>query len=426
MIEKTDFLADSGRLVLHSQQGKMVISKKLTDFIFLLLLIDPTDSLDRAQLVRFGSWVGNQPLSAGKQISRFIDVLEGRQLNVIVYQQKTNGWKLHPDWRAALPDAIKDIAKEHIGQRIDAIHLGTGLGIAQLLRWYRDNFEALVAMTTGQAQKGYGVLRTSMDGTSDETLLAISNLLATRIEQRLDSPRLPILPALKPFGDIFVRAVEIRRTAAYALHAKSDDWPELERHFKRQLAQLSGVGDFTSLAIIRNALSVLYRRMGNLDAAKEEIAQAAPLAVFSGDLILIQNVAFNLANIMSELDRAKPGSVPAEDYLSLLQFDASLRQDMSLGRDSAQTELLLAYLHYEKADYASAYAALDQAELIICDTRLPIDRALSLRIRGLLAAKESGNLDVAIDHLNSAEHIFRSEGYVAAANHVANECAQLI
>jgi tetratricopeptide (TPR) repeat protein len=300
------------------------------------------------------------------------------------------------------------------------------LGIAQLLRWYRDNFEALVAMTTGQAQKGYGVLRTSMDGTSDETLLAISNLLATRIEQRLDSPRLPILPALKPFGDIFVRAVEIRRTAAYALHAKSDDWPELERHFKRQLAQLSGVGDFTSLAIIRNALSVLYRRMGNLDAAKEEIAQAAPLAVFSGDLILIQNVAFNLANIMSELDRAKPGSVPAEDYLSLLQFDASLRQDMSLGRDSAQTELLLAYLHYEKADYASAYAALDQAELIICDTRLPIDRALSLRIRGLLAAKESGNLDVAIDHLNSAEHIFRSEGYVAAANHVANECAQLI
>ncbi len=421
MIEKTIFLPDSGRLILYSVQGEIRVSKKLTDFLFLLILLDPAHTLDRTQLARFSSWASNLPLSAGKQVGRFIDQLHQYGLRPVTSLQKTNGWKLDQHWRDGLPPEIFAAAKEEIGRRIDAINLGTDYDVGQVLRWYRNNFEALVAMTTGRAQRGYDLLRVSMDATDDESLLAISNLLATRIEQRLESPRLPILPSIRPMDDAFLRAVEIRRTAAYALHARSSDWLDLEKSFKRQLAQLSGTGDFTTIAIVRNALGVLYRRMGQLNAAKDEIVQAAPLAIFSGDLILIQNIAFNLANIVSELDRLNPGSMPRDDFFALLQFDADLRQDMTLGRDSAQTELLLAYLHCECGEIEAANIALARASGIIADTGLPIDKALHARITGLLLAKRGCDLELAKSALKHAEQLFRTQGYERAANHVARE-----
>lgn len=425
MHEPIVFNCDTGQFTLEGINGAVKISTKFSDFLCILMQGDPDQYVDRHMLARLDSWSGNLPLSVGKQVGRFLTGLAKHGLFPVDCRQRTNGWRLSSAWRATLPSHVKDAVASHIESRMTSIHLGSPDDFQILLSWYRDNFDALVAMTTGRAREGYSRLRASMRATDDESLLAVTNLLATRIEQRLGEARLPIMASVRPYGDAFMRAVEIRRSAAYALHARSQDWPSLEKMFKRQLAQLSNTGDFTTIAILRNALGVLYKRMGRLSLAKDQLAQAAPLAIFSGDLILIQNIAFNLANISSEIVRENPQFVNKSAIWDLLDFDAQIRNSMALGKDSAQTELLLAYLYFEEGEFEGAQKYLTMANAIIGDSGNPIDRALSARIEGLLLANAKNApwemVELAKSKLQIAREIYRKEGYVAAAEHIAME-----
>ncbi len=413
----------SGRITMTVENAGYVVTQKFTDFLCLLIAIEPNDTLEQSELVRVNSWTGNQPLSAGKQVSRFLAGIEGRGIDMVSYRQRTNGWRLSDMWRKKLPSDFVRMSKAHAAKIIEALHLGNEQQISTVLKWYQENYAALVAMTTGRARNGYTLLRSTMNTAQDETLFSISNLLVTRIEQRMGTEKLPILSSIKLTADPLMRAIEIRRNAAYALHTKSKDWPKLVKIFKSQLAQISSSGDFTTIAIVRNALSVLYRRMGDLEAAKDQITQAAPLAIFSGDLILIQNIAFNLANIVSEYIRIHPDCAAQDDFLNLLKFDVELRKTMRLGRDSAQTELLLAFLLYEKEDFVEAHFYLKIAKDIIADIGLTTDEALFARITGLLHAAENGDLEQAKMWLEKSEQLYRKIGYLSAALEVKQDMA---
>ncbi len=413
---------DGQTLLLKNAQKIATLTGKYLDFFCLLIAADAGAMVDRDTLVRCASWSANQPVSAGKQVARFMSNLVKNGMNPLVSTHKTHAWRLATDAHKSIDAKTRAVAKDRAVMLLATLPHSTDINI--LMHWYRINFQALVDMTTGKAGTGYEALRTCMNSTENEEYFAISNVLATRIEQRMADQRLPIMPSIKVPGSPLARAIEIRRNAAYAIYAHSTEWPQLEQLFRRELAQMSHSDDFTSIAILQNALGVLQRRQGHLENALAHVQAAAPLAIFSGDLILIQNVAFNLANIASEIHRKNPGAILPEGFIALLKYDVVLRDTMALGRDSAQTELLLAYLLFESGADDDARHYLAMANGIIADTQVEVDQALSHRISGLLSAR-SGNTVAARDQLAQARAIYAEAGYRAAAAHVDGEIAAL-
>jgi tetratricopeptide (TPR) repeat protein len=415
------------RVTITKDAISHVVKGKYADFIQLLLITAPGTWVDRAALCQLESWSANLPLSAGKQVARFLDLLKSKGLAPIIFQRQTDGWALEPAVLKRLSADTLQTARDAVASRGIT---PSAADLETLIDWYHANFRGMVAMSTGKAGEGYLMLRSSLNGIEDDTLFSISNVLATRIEQRLGTPKLPVFSSINLHANLFARAVEMRRFAAYALHAKSEDWPEMERIFRRHLAAHANSADFTTIAILHNALGVLLRRMEKIDGAIEQLRLAAPLAIFSGDIILAQNVAFNLANIVSEAVQSGSATVDPQTYLGLLEFDAELRAMHSIGRDSAQTELLLAYLHLERGDHVRARHYLDEARRIIDETSLIVDEALYHRTLGLMTARKVGasanEVKAGVDFLKKAEALYSEAGYRAAAAHVAKEMGELM
>lgn len=414
------------RVTITKGAVSYVVKGKYADFIQLLMTAAPGTWVDRAALCQLESWSANLPLSAGKQVSRFLYKLQAKGLEPIIFQRQTDGWALEPVTLKRLSAKNVQAARDALASRGNA---ASAFDLESLIDWYHANFRGMVAMSTGKAGEGYLMLRSSLNGIKVESLFAISNVLATRIEQRLGTPKLPIFSSINLHSNLFARAVEMRRFAAYALHAKSQDWPEMEKIFRRHLAAHANSADFTTIAILHNALGVLLRRMGKIDAAIEQLRLAAPLAIFSGDIILSQNVAFNLANIVSEASQSGTFPVDPRSYLGLLEFDAELRADTSIGRDSAQTELLLAELFLIRGELDQVQRYLNLAERIIADTHLVADEALHCRLSGLLSVKASGpqdgDSDGALDLLRRAKQLYEQAGYTAAASAIDDDILSL-
>lgn len=188
---------------------------------------------------------------------------------------------------------------------------------------------------------------------------------------------------------------------------------------------MRAVGDTTSQAIIFNALSVLARRMGHMDEALDCIREAAALAIFSGDLALIQNVAFNFGNILSGIARHDSNSFESEIYLGLIDLDIELRSRLRIGYDSAQAELLCSYLSYELGDFEGAGERLSQAEPVISVSQQPYDIALYERVKGLLLCDRHKPQDAqfyeGITALETSVTIYTNIGNLVAAEEVTRD-----
>jgi hypothetical protein len=102
---------------------------------------------------------------------------------------------------------------------------------------------------------------------------------------------------------------------------------------------------------------------------------------------------------------------------------------MALGRDSAQTELLLAFLLVEQKRDDEAQAFLTMAAGIIAETNVPSDCALYARVSGLLAARQAqakGDCVLpALNQLQEAIRLFAAAGYHSAAKEVTREVETL-
>lgn len=253
--------------------------------------------------------------------------------------------------------------------------------------------------------------------------LAISNVLATRLGQKLPKPHLPVQKSSS--ASEFLEAAEARRIAAYARTSPSSEWEKQYAILRKTLLKMRAVGDTTSQAIIFNALSVLARRMGHMDEALDCIREAAALAIFSGDLALIQNVAFNFGNILSGIARHDPNSFKSDIFLGLIDLDIELRSRLRIGYDSAQAELLCSYLSYESGDFEGAGARLSQAEPVISVSQQPYDIALYERVKGLLLCDRHKPQDAqfyeGITALEASVTIYTNIGNLVAAEEVSRD-----
>jgi tetratricopeptide (TPR) repeat protein len=357
------------------------------DYEFICLLVDIKGGryVGAEEVHRLPLWRSMAFTSVGKQIARLISELKDIGLDLIEFHRKTDGWRLIPAVLASIDPAIVVAANAYLARSNWALRLQfCDASTESVSVWARQNVKAMLAMTEGNAVEGYRELLQGYRAASSEKLLAISNVLATRIGQRLPTRQLPLPSEKVRFASMFELAAEARRLASYALRSNSQSWVSYTVELERLLPPILETADTTTQAIIFNALSILFKRQGKITDALGCIKEAAPLAVFSGDLILIQNVMFNFANILSEVWRHDPDSITQSAFLDLLELDIEIRSRFNIGRDSAQAELLTALLYYEGGNLADARRLLNQAIDIIKTSNQAEDRALYHRVNGLI------------------------------------------
>lgn len=418
---------DPPGVVLNGPSLERHLSGKARSLFLLLAAESASDRhILRDEVHALPDWHGMAPESVGKQVARLIDTLAAEGHDLVEWQQKTNGWRLKPVVRTSIDEDTRQRARKalaamdwHNWARFAAAP------VPEIVPWALGNLQAILAMTAGEADTSYAQLRASFESAGHQDLLAISNVLATRVGQRLEQPHLPVPPVRNRVRSVFEAAVEHRRRAAYAVRAPAAEWPRLRIDLEESLNETSASGDLTTLAVVLNACAVLDRRLGSHESALACIKEALPLAIFSGDLILMQNVLFNFGNILSEVQRKDPSAFAGVDPLALLEADMAIRSRFGIGKDSAQAELLVAYLAWERGDIPRAHTALASAKPIIAVNRSAADKALYLRVEGLIlndsadpADQEAGRL-----RLEEAAILFEAVGNTPAAAVARSEAA---
>lgn len=415
---------DRNRLVLLADGRTVTLRGKMVEFFGLLLASDGW--ITTSAVHALPAWRGMAHESVGKQVARHIDTLRAKGHDLVDWQGKTMASQLKPAVKAGLDAALPGRARAWLeGRQASSARRFGAVDAAAMAQWALRSAAATIAITTGEAKAGYSALKQAYAGIDHPDLLAITNVLATRIGQRLEEPHDPVPGGLGSYPSVFEQAVEARRMAAYAIRSDSTAWEAQVLGLKRLLPRLSAGGSLTSMAYVHNGLALLLRRLGRHAEALEHVQEAVPLAIFSGDLTLIQSVLFNFGNILSELRRSQPHALPGVDPLQLLEADITIRQQFGLGKDSAQAELLLAYLAYENGELDRAARWLDASAAIIAVNKAPADRALFHRVAGLLAcARQPGSAE-GLAELDHAITLFDRVGNRASADCVRAERQRL-
>ncbi len=427
---KLNFDIDRNLAVVSGNAGSRTIRGKAVELLGLLVVNPPETYVTRDAVHQLPSWRGMTVESVGKQAARIADGLADAGLAVIEFKQKTNGWRLPPALHQQLSRSTISAATTLLaGQNWNRWERFGTVPHKELTDWMIAITEATVSMTLGESKLGYEQVRSAYGATGNADLLAIANVFSTRIGQRLAVPHLPI-----PARDLkncspFEIAIESRRLASYATRSNSRSWGKFQKKLEYILSLVADGGDFTTRAIVLNALALLYRRTGDLENALRHIKETVPLAVLNGDVHFIQNVMFNLANILSELARRNPEFDPWNCHVTLLEGELNLRQRAGIGNDSAQTELLLAFLCMENANLEGALHYLALSDAIIRINNSVPDRALYHRIMGLCHANEIAfdlkNADLALQQLTRSYELFSKAGNIASAAVVRAEMEKL-
>ncbi len=412
----------SGNTICLTSAGqRLTLRGKAVEFVLALTTTARGHFLTRDELHRLHAWKMMSSGSVGKQAARITDNINGRLSPIIEWGMKTGNWRLDPAVHDAIPEPTREQCRSILSRSDWKAILRFDVVPAQsAARWMQLCGSALADMTEGKAFVGYQKLRQAIELSDHEGIAAISDVLATRIGQALPRAHLPV-PSI-PATSAFLEAAEARRMAAYARLSPSDEWERQFDLLHRRLLRMVQSGDTATQAILFNAMAILARRLGRMEHALDCIREAAALAIFSGDIVLIQNISFNFGNIITGIAREDPTVFPPDTYLGLLQLDIELRERLQIGKDSAQAELLCAYLYHEQGKFDDAQRFLAKADVIIAQSRQALDLALRDRVFGLLACDTSARSSPAFAEglaaLRKSVDSYREHGNLIAAEEV--------
>jgi tetratricopeptide (TPR) repeat protein len=413
------------RITFTTAVTQHIETSKNFEFLCALIALPHDDYVYSDVIGQLPGWARMLPESIGKQVSRMIALHARLGISIIDYHQKTNGWRLAPGVRADLPQTEIDAA------RIVTAGLGwssdrrfAAQDTSGLSQWFRLMATAMVAMTSGEADKGLAAVKQGMLHGEGDALSGIANIIASRLGQRMPTPHAPVASEHDGLRSPFELALEARRSASYAIRAKSDEWPAHLAALEHQYSMCARTGDFTTQVVLLNAMAVLARRLGAKEKALVHIKEAAPLAILSGDFFMIQAVSFNMGNVLSDLYETDGSACARSDYIGLLQLDIDIRDSFGLGRDSAQAELRLAALYCESGALMEAQDMLDAANRIIVISNTAHDRALALQVQGKLEIAQ-GHLEDGLATLKSALFAFEATGNQSGVEETRAELSQL-
>jgi tetratricopeptide (TPR) repeat protein len=190
------------------------------------------------------------------------------------------------------------------------------------------------------------------------------------------------------------------------------------------------------MAYVHNAIGVLHRRLGEYDQALTHLTRSIVYSLFCGDVMTLQAALFNCGHCryMQLRDiKAKGAEVDlrgVEDARRYLQLDRELRKRFNLGRDSAQTELVLARIALYQGDLQQTKAYLLEAADILKNLKNAFEAGGYHRLRGRFLLAEASTLreeqgqrrrQEGIQELRAAIRLFGIAGDRGAAKKVETE-----
>lgn len=363
----------------------------LFDLVCLLIARKSADpfTLDEALELPWWKGKGTKPKSVGKAVLRFMDDLGELGISFIYSPgKKTSIWQLHQSALSALSEDVVQSATKVVARFVwSNPQLFEDTKARSVANWMHNSVQCLMKLTEGDAEASAALLQTEAATPQNTVLKEITAVLDGRVRSRSSTNRLGPENVITPDMSPFQVAAAARKLAAATVASPSSEWIGYISRIQTVLPGVAGRGYTTTTAVLLNALAVTEKRLGMNKAALDHIKEAAPLAFFSGDLILIQQMSFNFANILWENWKIDPTVCDPQDYERLLDIDIAIRRDHGIGRDSAQAEILAAYFRMERGEYDAALDYLKIARSIIRSSRQPQDYAFYYRVTGLLRGK---------------------------------------
>lgn len=347
-------------------------------------------SIERAAGLPFWASRKTQKNSIGKAIRRLENDLSNLGLGIFFSKEREHftDWQLTTDaLSSATPEILSTVSEIVAEYRWRLGDRFSNSAPADVAYWMNNSVESLLKLTEGNAKASLDFLQKNDARCNDEGLKEITAVHDARVRSRLGG--IPELPAVSIGRDMkaFEVATAARKLASEAVRSRSKDWEAYSAKIYAALPMVQEKDYTTTTAVLLNALAVIDKRRRQFTDALVHIKEAAPLAFFSGDLILIQQVVFNFSNILWENWKINPTVCSQQDYLDLLELDITIRQRHKIGFDSAQAELLAAFFRVENNDLEEASNYLNLARPIIRKSRQMQDYAFYYRVAGLLRGR---------------------------------------
>lgn len=416
----------------NSEDPKQKVVAKNGVFEAVCLLVsrksDPTIFVTEAKALPYWSTRKTTVESVGKAIHKFvIDLGQIKFLQSIGKQ--TQEWQLTPAAIQAIDEELLSTSKQVVSKFSwnNPKHFADSMP-QTVASWMENSVECLLKLTEGDPQASAELLQNEWAKPVNEVLKEITAVLDAKVKSRTsnDHPKTPA--TISPEMSAFEVAAAARRLASAAVASDSSEWTGYVERIQTALPAVSEKGYTTTAAVLLNALAVTEKRLDNMADALDHIKEAAPLAFFSGDLILIQQLSFNFANILWENWKIDPTICEPRDYERLLEIDIAIRQDHGIGRDSAQAEILAAYFRYEREDHAGTVNFLRIARSIIRSSKQRQDYAFYFRVTGLRRSRfrvTTQSLKNARKCLLKSAEYYRAVGNMTYAETATSEAEEL-
>ncbi len=250
---------------------------------------------------------------------------------------------------------------------------------------------------------------------------------ALAVAREIGTPQ-AMIPALWAQGNALIylgryRAAldRYRQVEALLRQTRPDSLLELARLRTNHMAARQGMGDYARalelaqearmlyeslgesarryLAGLEMNMGVLYRQVGDLDAALAAYERGRDLAERIGDPSLAARLDINRANILEEMDCF----VEAED---LLLAARSTLIETGLHQEAARADLNLGRLAHRRGRYLEALRYLEEAGRRFAAIPIPVDEAV-VKLRRSFVYRDLALLPEAIALAAEAEAVFR-------------------
>jgi hypothetical protein len=425
--------AKTGRVTFAIDAQKTVATQKASQFICALIDHGPERDVTGQYLERhLPRWRRNKARdSARKSASRCLDELEYKGIHLVDRQgRKTGPWSI----RADLADNISDDTKEKAGSLIrqwnfEAAHQFKDVALRDLVSWLSATTEAILHLTTGTIDQSATSVAKAKASANHRDLDAIANVISARIDSRTRASETTHYDNNFERQDVFALAVNGRRLAAAAVGSVESQWDRYLEELHHAVGAIIARADTTTMAVLFNAMAVLCRRRGDKTGeygdALTHIREAAPLAILSGDLTLIQAVAFNFGHILTRFADDQAFEPELQSLVTtLIGIDIGMRERHGIGNDSAQAELVLARSSIKSGEIDVAKVWLARAHSIIEVSQQDQDIALFEWTKGrIMRAEALSDQDraTAAQWLKSAAARYRTIGRMSVAAKIEKE-----
>lgn len=391
-----------------------------------------------------GVWHLKKPDNVGKVIARHISDINRLGFgNWLLDGGKTKSWKLALDRNELhFHPSKKEVIAWLNAKRVRG---STGLDKAVdvvPIQWVEKMIRSIIGLQSGRTKAAYQEAADGLATTEDSFLKGISIFWARRALQRhgpdeeLEKQIEIIAHGIPRIQGLLGFPLDARLASIDALEERFDMTPQALQQLEKYCARMESTGDISGAAVLYNVLGVCARRLGDINRALGFLKRSMAFSILSGDLLTLQAALFNAGHSGYLLCRENlqkglpPDEIVLRESQICLEFDRELRATHNLGRDSAQTELLLARIALYKDDVSSADLFLTEAEKILRNVQNEFEVGGYHRTRAKLLLKRcslchgSERMELrnkAIRHLEMAKRQFERAGDKLAIKTVTKE-----